>query len=121
MTVTTLPRTTTRPRTTSQRLPFGIAVRTGPDGPIVRLSGELDLAGAEHLGQILHTLGARDCDLIIDVADLVFCDCAGLGVLLDVSRDLRHRGFLLTVHYPSGQLRRLIDLTGTAHQLLAIG
>ncbi len=63
---------------------FEVAVRSGAVGSWVVLRGELDLAGAPHLEQVLDQL-CRDGvpEVVLDLSELDYLGAAGLGVFLD--------------------------------------
>ena len=64
----------------------------------VALSGELDLATAEELVEVLERLRARgERRVVLDLADLEFCDVCGLDAILRAQRRLSAEGGGLTV------------------------
>ncbi|MEW9550479.1 STAS domain-containing protein [Nonomuraea sp. NPDC050783] len=86
---------------------------------VVRLDGELDLLTRPRLTAACQDLMARGIvRIVINAANLRFCDCAGLSALLLQRDEARERGgslFLIGAH---GTLARLLDLTGAAGALL---
>ncbi|MBO0880277.1 MAG: STAS domain-containing protein [Mycobacterium sp.] len=51
----------------------------------IHCSGGLDICTGRHLPKILNRLYAQRLDRVtLDLADVDFCDCAGLSALLDV-------------------------------------
>ncbi len=84
--------------------------------PVRRTSlvGELDLASAarvtDHLAQVVHP-GSR---VLVDLSDVRFMDCAGLGPLVQAHRRAAAGGGWVRLHrVPAGPLRVLV-LTDTA-------
>lgn len=76
---------------------------------LLSLAGDLDLASAPQLRAAAHhklATGARQ--LILDLTDLRFCDCAGLNVLLWAEHTFPD-GVLL--HHPNPQLRTILRTT----------
>ncbi|MCX4758622.1 STAS domain-containing protein [Kitasatospora purpeofusca] len=94
----------------------------GPDWTVIRVAGELDLAGAAPLHDTLLRLvlsGRRQ--LIIDVSEVAFCDLSGFSVLADTRRVLsRYGGHLRVVLPPAGgRVHRTLTVLGfdTAFQV----
>ena len=78
----------------------------------LRLVGELDLVSRDELCAAL--LAAEDSAAVIsiDLTDLDFIDCAGLAILhAAAARATRSRKKLVLID-GSGQVQRLLDLTG---------
>jgi anti-anti-sigma factor len=85
------------------------------------LTGELDLDGAPRLHALLADCLARHPRLlVVDLWDLLFCDCAGLNLLLEAKATAKARGVELEVEGVRGQVDRLFALTG-AHEVFASG
>ncbi len=94
------------------------AVRTdnGPDAPmVVPLAGEIDVASAPALQRTLAAARADGTgDIDVDVTNLRFIDCAGLGVLAEVARSLREQDRRLRLrgaNHRLASLLRLVDLS----------
>ena len=101
---------------------LSVRVRGGPAadrrpgyGPDDRVSscgdGDLDLATAGRLRQVLHDVvgeGGRRLDL--ELAGVGFCDGAGLRALLSGAGELHALGGTLTVLDPCWSLRHLLEL-----------
>ncbi len=87
-----------------------IAVDTqSPDGPVVRLAGELDLSTADALSAAIEPFLASPPDrLCFDVDRLQFLDSSGLAVLVRCST--RVPGVVL--RHPSTIVRRVIEAAG---------
>ena len=93
---------------------YPVSVGPGRDDPLVvevrkdassrsliRLRGELDVATAPRLEQRVDTLIQRGVHhLVVDLADLSFCDLAGVRVLMGADRQLRAVGGRLTLLGP---------------------
>lgn len=78
---------------------------------IVRISGELDLAGAPLLEEALRDRGDR-VHVVVDAADLAFIDVVGLETLVRCHQRLVREGGGLLVRNPPRALRRVLELTG---------
>jgi anti-sigma B factor antagonist len=111
---------------------YPVSVGPGRDGPLVVevrkdvsssgslicLRGELDVATAPPLQRRLDTVihrGARQ--LVVDLANLSFCDLAGVRVLLSADRELRTRGGRLTLLGPCGCVSRISTVFDLTSQL----
>lgn len=81
---------------------------------VLTLSGELDLASAPALEQLLddaqETAVSR---VVVDLSRLEFSDSAGLHVLLNAHRRLRGSGQELVLRRGPRAVQRLFELTGT--------
>jgi anti-sigma B factor antagonist len=81
---------------------------------LVRLAGELDLAGAEDIGPALDELLRRDAQPVrIDAAELTFADSSGVAVLLRIAN---HFGPVETVHAVP-VVRRVLQVLGLGARL----
>ena len=80
----------------------------------VLVTGEVDLATApelrETLLRVLHTQGPAVLD--IDLAEVTFLDCAGIGALVAVNNAAAHAGCQVRVCHPQPIVRRVLELTG---------
>ncbi|MFF7203340.1 MULTISPECIES: STAS domain-containing protein [unclassified Streptomyces] len=62
---------------------LSVTTRTGPNGPVVELAGELDHDTASEVRSLLSGLELRPgTQLVVDLTDLTFCDSSGITVLL---------------------------------------
>ena len=78
---------------------------------IIALDGELDIATAPGLAQLLAPLAKTGSHLIVHLARVTFCDCAGLSLLVRLGRLAAAAGGSLQLAAPSQPLRRLIAVT----------
>ena len=81
-------------------------------GPVALIAfrGELELATADRAGDQLHALleaGARE--VLVDLTDTTFLDCAGIGALVEAARAAHARGGRLYVQRAQGQARQVIE------------
>lgn len=90
------------------------------NGALLTLAGEIDLSSApvlrDCLARCIHE-GARAVD--VDLTGVTFCDCAGLGIMVEARRRLAEGGGVLRLHHPRPAVARLLVATGTAGRLLA--
>src|SRR6185503_8713358 len=77
---------------------------------VYRCSGELDLATSPILRQALSDAGDRD--VVLDFADVSFCDSSGLAVLLRLARSLAPNGHTVTLLDPTPVVRRVLEVMG---------
>src|SRR5689334_541685 len=87
---------------------FDVAVQDGPDGILLKVSGELDLVSEPLLNQALAELEGREATL--DLSELAFMDSTGLRALLGAARE--HPA--ITLQGPlQPPVQRLLELTQT--------
>jgi anti-anti-sigma factor len=80
----------------------------------VAVAGEVDLATASVLREtllgVLHT--QRHAVLDLDLADVTFLDCAGIGALVAVRNAAVDAGCRVRVCHPEPIVRRVLEVTG---------
>lgn len=94
--------------------------RAGDGTAIVRLRGEADMSVENWLRAELHeavTARPPPSEVIIDLGDLTFLDCAGIRVLLEASHLAHAAGMPLTVRDPQPLVRRVLGALGLAEPL----
>lgn len=74
---------------------------------LVRLSGDLDVAMAHEVQEALLRAGDGNASVVVDLSDVTFLDCCGLGALVHARLALGGR---LTLYEPSAAVLRLLDL-----------
>jgi anti-anti-sigma factor len=82
---------------------------TGPVA-LIAFKGELEIGTAPRVGAQLHALleaGARE--ILVDLTETTFLDCAGMGALIEVAGIAHERGGRLYVFRAQGQPRQLIE------------
>src|SRR5262245_6437237 len=100
-----------------QQAGLAVAVDQGPLGPIVSVTGEIDLETSPELGAVLANLEPAGADVDIDLAGVTYIDSTGLRALLTARDAAREAGGSLRVSATSNIVARLIDITG-CHELL---
>jgi anti-anti-sigma factor len=83
-------------------------IRDRNDLVTVVVEGELDIHSAPGLGEALAPAADAGRHLIVDVAGLRFCDCAGLSLFLRTQERARIAGGSLHLAAPTPSMRRLI-------------
>jgi anti-anti-sigma factor len=89
-----------------------------PDRIVLKLHGELDLAGTPQLEDALRQIESEERNLLVlDVEDLQFIDSAGLRTILAANQSWteRGRGFAMTPGSP--QVQRLLTIAGVREHL----
>jgi anti-anti-sigma factor len=77
---------------------------------LVAFSGELDLAAAPQAAAALRAqLEAGVRDLLVDLGQVTYLDCAGLRTLIDVARAADHTGGRVYLFRAHGRPAQLID------------
>jgi anti-sigma B factor antagonist len=90
---------------------LSIAVRQdGEARVVVEVAGEVDMATAPQLGEVL---GAqRGVDLVVDLSGVPFLDSSGLSVLVRTRADLSGTGRTLRVTGEQDNVRKILEVTG---------
>ncbi|WP_377270792.1 STAS domain-containing protein [Peterkaempfera sp. SMS 1(5)a] len=85
-------------------------------GSVVVLRGELDLVSAPLVDRLLReaTDGHPGCDLLVDLREVTFADCAGLGPLAKAAGRARRRGGTVTAMVTEPRVLKLLALTRIA-------
>jgi len=88
--------------------PFDHAVESFDSTTIVRLGGEIDMAGH---GRLLSSLNATSGTVILDMGDVTFLDSSGLSVLVKTHRRLAEHAGSMKIRNPSQVIRRMLEVT----------
>lgn len=93
---------------------FEVAVRYdyGSQQAVATPRGELDIRSAADFARALDAATEGRDKLVVDLADLDFCDGAGLKVMASTARRLAERGGGLALRSPSAMMTKLLDITG---------
>ena len=90
-----------------------LAVQDHGDHATIKVGGEVDLATSPQLQAVLVDLVDRGLhQLIIDLEQVSFLDCAGIGMLVDARRRVQEQGGSLTLVRPRPFVRQVLALTG---------
>jgi anti-sigma B factor antagonist len=82
-------------------------------GAAITLTGELDMATAPELNDVLAPLvddGPEE--VVLDLAELSFIDSSGLAVLVTAQNALQEKGRRLVVRSPGRHARRVFEIAG---------
>jgi anti-sigma B factor antagonist len=78
---------------------------------VIRLSGELDLAGARVFAPVLLAAAEHEAAVVLDCAELTFIDSTGMGLVLSALRVLGRHGGSLAIATRNPTVLRLFALT----------
>ncbi len=93
-------------------------IRRGPRALHVSVSGELDLAMAPELDDVLRQAMAIADDIVIDLSAVKFMDSTGLYTIVGAVREAEANGIALRISSTlSPQVARLFEIVGMAHTL----
>jgi anti-sigma B factor antagonist len=80
---------------------------------VTEVAGEIDLRTSEILrARLLELLDEGFSGIVVNFAEVLFCDASGLGTLVAVHNRLRARGGELRVARARAPQRRLFQITG---------
>jgi anti-anti-sigma factor len=93
---------------------FSLTRHQRDGGPVTLApAGEVDLDAVGALrSAIADTIGTDRVDVVIDLAQATFLDCAGIGALVAGRNTAVSRGCGYTVVNPQPEVRRVLELTG---------
>ena len=90
-----------------------VSVTHGTGETVVAISGELDVSTTDKLSQAVHDqLRHGPGRIVLDLADLTFCDSLGLGTLVVLSRTARIQQTFLQLRNLSPFFSQMLDVTG---------
>jgi anti-sigma B factor antagonist/stage II sporulation protein AA (anti-sigma F factor antagonist) len=90
---------------------FRASVSAGESGPVITLSGEVDLSTIAELSDLITAqLAGGTIHLTIDASGMSFADSASMRVLMLAAMMLRKRGGGLVLLRPQPALARLLDI-----------
>jgi len=93
-------------------------VTASDDSTVIHLAGELDMFTVGTLREAVQThLPGPGGRLVVDIAELAFCDSLGLGTLLVLSRTARAHNTLLVLRHPSPYFLRMVEIAGVSAAL----
>jgi anti-anti-sigma factor len=98
----------------TQAMQLELAYQVTTDGKAtVRVRGELDIATADQAYAYLRdVVDNQDGPVTMNLAELTFCDAAGLGVLARVAGYARRTGHTLKLTAARPSLLRIMHITG---------
>lgn len=92
---------------------YGLIEFDTEGSPIVRLSGEIDVANAGRIpAQVLAALEFAGPGVVLDMAAVTFIDSTGIGALIAARNACLAADRELRLRQPSEQVKRMLSLTG---------
>ncbi|BAJ33208.1 putative antagonist protein [Kitasatospora setae KM-6054] len=93
-----------------------VEVRSGGDGTVVcRIAGDLDIESLAPARKALaEVLRGGNRLVVVDLAQVAFCDSSGLNMLLTARADALAAGAVLRLAAVSHPVERLLEITGAA-------
>ena len=88
-------------------------VRHDGELAVIELSGEIDMANADHVRRGLVAAVPNGCAaVVLDLANLVYLDSAGVRMLFEVSEQLAGRGATVAASVPpDASVRKILAIT----------
>lgn len=83
-----------------------------PDCRDVQVEGELDLAVAEQLDEVLAAAAAKCSRVLVGLERCDFIDSSGIAVILRARTRMEEEGHRLVVYAPTDQVLRVLSTTG---------
>jgi anti-sigma B factor antagonist len=97
-----------------------LETRPSSDGDTVIVRGEIDMATAPQLRELLKGLiDAGSTRIVLDCRGLEFLDSSGIGVLVSVRKRLGDDGVLM-LEAPPARVRKVLDLTGVSEHVTIV-
>jgi anti-anti-sigma factor len=97
---------------------YDVQTTDGPLGPVVALSGDIDLAAVEAVEQKLRAaIGGEPDVLVLDLRKVEFMDSSGLRLVLRLDQEQRERQGRLVLVRGGRRVARVLELTGADRQL----
>ena len=81
------------------------------------MHGELDIATAPELVDLLHRLRHHGHAVTLDLAEVTFMDSTGLTTLMDAHLAAANNGWSFEIRRPSRAVRRVFELAGVTRLL----
>ena len=95
------------------RIGFRTVVIATQETIVVRLQGQLDLATAPRLAEVLaQALDAHPATITLDLTDLTFLDSSGIHQLVNADKRARSRRCDFSLRSPRRQVLKALQLTG---------
>lgn len=91
--------------------------RPTSDGTVVVVRGEIDMATAPQLRDLLNRLVNDSTEsIVLECEHLDFLDSSGIGVLVATTKGLAD-GRTITIDAPQPHVRKVLELTGVAEHV----
>lgn len=90
-----------------------VAVRA--DARVLELAGELDLACERKFRELVIDLATHWPEIVVDLGEVTFADCAGLGVIAALASELARSDNRLVVVHATPMVADMMKLLGHDH------
>ena len=98
-----------------------VDVETTPSAVVVTVIGELDMADAESVGDLLIEAASAGRPIVrVDLAGLDFADSSAVKSILLGAKAADELGVSYELVNPHGSVRRLLDITGLSDVLIVV-
>jgi anti-sigma B factor antagonist len=94
-----------------------IAEKVDGTAHVVSVRGEVDIATAPTLGQILGAVLESHEQVVLDLSGVSFIDSTGIGVLMAAARMADADGGGFAIRDPSQSVLRVLELSGVSERL----
>jgi anti-sigma B factor antagonist len=84
---------------------------------VIRIVGELDAASRRSIEPALLRAIPSGASVIIDLADLTFCDSSGVAMFIAAHEKAEAKNTALSFRHPQGPVRRVFEITGLDQKL----
>jgi len=82
------------------------------DETVVCAIGEMDMGSVEALRIVLVSLVEHGGTVVLDAADVTFCDSSGIHLMVQAHRRARAHGGAFRLAAPPGAVTRVLELAG---------
>ena len=93
----------------------GMTIGWRDDG--FELTGELDIASAPPLEELLVGVAAMTPEVVVRMSGVTFFDSSGVRLLVELQRSLETSGRRMAVGSPSPAVRRVLDMAGLTQHI----
>ncbi|MEO8266963.1 MAG: STAS domain-containing protein [Ilumatobacteraceae bacterium] len=98
-----------------------VEVESSANAVVVSVSGELDMADADQVGQVLADAVQSGKPIVrLHVTDLTFADSSAIKAILIGALGADERGVKFELVNPRGLVQRLLDVTGLTEVLTIV-
>jgi anti-anti-sigma factor len=117
---TVLPPPTRHDKLTNVDRPeLSISVQRTPGEAVVKLAGEIDMLTSTRLANTVNEILVEPPGrIVLDLAEVTFCDSQGLGTLVVLSRKATTAQSVLIITQVGDFLLRVLDITGLRSALM---
>lgn len=99
--------------------PFSITRSDDAAGVVLALSGELDVAAAPQLEDLLQQIrGEGHPRVMLELSELTFVDSAGVSVMIKAKKEAEAAGGQFLLRRPTAQVHRVFALVGLVDWLV---